>query len=420
MKVRKTINQIKQLLSKKSLNYFLSFIFVLFLPTQLGKHFFLDFSYVNGVKIDYLAPTLYLTDIIFILLFIVNYKYFFSLFAKNKKNVWIVSAFIIINIIFAKFQLLGIYRALKIIELVFIYIFFKKIKNWQPVLTGFFAMACVELTLAILQFIDKASIQNIFYFLGERSFALSTSGIAKVYILGREFLRSYATFSHPNSMGAFYLLTYFFFLTCDIFTDKKMKKRLLVVSSCLIFLSFSKTMIALYCLLNLFYVIRKTDKKRLFWIVRMIPVFIIGGFLVGMKTDPLSLEKRLAVYQNSLSIIANNLLLGVGLNHYLIYQANYPIKYSYFFLQPVHNIILLTASETGVIFTIYLLYLLLTKNRSKFLTDISFLICFSVVALSGMVDHYWLTLQQNWLLIGVIFGLLNNKEIQIMRDGPKP
>jgi len=411
VKVKKITNQLKQLFSKKSLNYFLSFSFLLFLPTQFGKHWFLDFSYVNGVKIDYLAPTLYLTDVIFLFLFLLNYKYFFSLFSKKNKNVWIVCGFLLINIIFSKYQWLGLYRALKIVELVFIYLYFRKIKDWQFVLKSFFIIACVELVLSIFQFVNRGSIQHIFYYLGERNFVLSTPGTAKIYIFSQEFMRTYATFSHPNSMGGFYLLTYFFFLTNNIFDSKKLRIKLLVISSIMLFLSFSKTVIILYGLLNLFWILRSFKKKRIFWLFRLIPLIILSGFLVGLKSDPLSLEKRLAVYQNSISIITNNLVLGVGLNHYLIYQANYPIKYSYFFLQPVHNLILFLASETGIIFTLYLLYLLFTKNRENLFNNSSFLICFLVVFMTGMVDHYWLTLQQNWLLIGVVFGLLNNKII---------
>lgn len=417
MKFRKIVNQIKQFFSKKNLNLLLGFCLILFLPTQFGKHWFFDFSYVNGVKIDYLAPTLYLTDVISMMLFALNYKYFSQLFVKNKKNVWIICGFLFVNIALSKYQWLGIYKSLKIVELVFLYLYFKRVKDWQFILKGFFFIACVELVLGIFQFVNRGSIQHIFYYLGERNFFLSTPGIAKIYIFSQEFMRTYATFSHPNSMGGFYLLTYFFFLTNNIFENKKMRIQLLVISSILLFLSFSKTVIILYGLLNLFWIIKKTKKKRIFWILRLIPIIIFGGFLVGLKSDPLSLEKRLAVYVNSFSIITNNLIFGVGLNHYLIFQANYPIKYSYFFLQPVHNIILLLASETGIVFATYLSLLILKKNRENLLKNTAFLICFSVVFMTGMVDHYWLTLQQNWLLLGVVFGLLNNK---IIFDEPKP
>ena len=50
------------------------FLFLFLLPTQLGKHFFLPFSYILGVRVDYLAPTVYLTDIIILLLVVINYR----------------------------------------------------------------------------------------------------------------------------------------------------------------------------------------------------------------------------------------------------------------------------------------------------------------------------------------------------------
>ena len=59
-------------------------IFVFLLPTQLGKHFFPPYSYLNGVRVDYLSPTIYLTDILVFLLLVSNFKRVMSFF-KNKK-----------------------------------------------------------------------------------------------------------------------------------------------------------------------------------------------------------------------------------------------------------------------------------------------------------------------------------------------
>ena len=42
--------------------------FAFLLPSQLGKHYFFSFSYLSGIRVDYLAPTLYMTDIIAIIL----------------------------------------------------------------------------------------------------------------------------------------------------------------------------------------------------------------------------------------------------------------------------------------------------------------------------------------------------------------
>jgi len=69
---------------KLFLNRFFFFVFLFLLPTQLGKHWFFSFSYLSGVRSDYLAPTLYLTDVVIIFLAVINYKTIFN-FLKQKK-----------------------------------------------------------------------------------------------------------------------------------------------------------------------------------------------------------------------------------------------------------------------------------------------------------------------------------------------
>src|SRR4051812_29891213 len=45
----------------------LYFLLLLLLPTQLGKHFWPPFAFVHGLRIDYLSPTVYLTDLLLLL-----------------------------------------------------------------------------------------------------------------------------------------------------------------------------------------------------------------------------------------------------------------------------------------------------------------------------------------------------------------
>ena len=39
-------------------------LLLLFLPVNLAKHFLFAFAYVDGILVDYLLPTVYLTDIL--------------------------------------------------------------------------------------------------------------------------------------------------------------------------------------------------------------------------------------------------------------------------------------------------------------------------------------------------------------------
>src|SRR5438045_3032019 len=52
--------------------FFLLFLF--FLPTQFGKHFWPTYTIVSGLRIDYLSPTIYASDII-LLAFLVFYLF---------------------------------------------------------------------------------------------------------------------------------------------------------------------------------------------------------------------------------------------------------------------------------------------------------------------------------------------------------
>lgn len=46
----------------------LIFLTILFLPTQLGKHFWPSFSYIYSLPVDYLSPTLYFWDLLILIL----------------------------------------------------------------------------------------------------------------------------------------------------------------------------------------------------------------------------------------------------------------------------------------------------------------------------------------------------------------
>ena len=93
----------------------LLYILLFLLPTQLGKHFFLPVSIINGVQIDYLSPTLYLTDILIFILFFVSFR---NIKLVLNKKIYILVAFVILNIFFALSPLIAVYKTLKYIEII--------------------------------------------------------------------------------------------------------------------------------------------------------------------------------------------------------------------------------------------------------------------------------------------------------------
>jgi hypothetical protein len=273
--------------------------------------------------------------------------------------------------------------------------------------------SAMELVLIVLQFVTKQSMQGIFYLFGERYFTLSTPGIAKASLQGIEFLRPYGTFSHPNSMGGFYLLLYFFIFTWQT-AEKYVRLRtlLLFISTILIFFSFSKIAIGTFLILNITYLIlkRKEIGCKLCIAARIGILTILAVIFASAHGDPLSGGKRLDLMKDAFTIFSQYPIFGVGLGNYLVAQNQFPIKYAYFFLQPVHNIFLLLLAEGGIITTGVITYLITpwVKNMLKIKV---FWYTMGVILITGMFDHYWFTLQQNILLMPVVFALLNKENV---------
>ncbi len=388
-------------------NQVLLFLFIFLLPTQLGKHFFFPFSYLSGIRVDYLAPTLYLTDILVLLLLLLNYKTVFDFF-KNKTLLTFL-LFLLLPVGLALVPQIAIYRYIKIVELLIIFAIFSKTKlNIRAVFFGFFFSTLLQAFLVILQLVNKHSLQGIFYFLGERYATLSMSGIAKASLQGVELLRPYGTFSHPNSLAGFFLLVYALFLSSKTKTNPLIKNLLIFSSAFIVFLSFSKIAILTLILITVVYLVfswRKINCKFCLW-SRIIIFTFLGLIFISAQTDPNSIQKRVELLQNSLAVISTYPATGVGLGNYIVAQAK--IAKQFFVLtQPVHNIFLLLISEVGIFLGSAIIIFLVAKFREH-LKSLVIVSCILVIVSTGLFDHYWLTLQQNWLLLGVVFGLLIN------------
>jgi len=392
-------------IDQKKLNNALLFLFLLLLPTQFGKYFFFDFSFVNGVRVDYLAPAVYLTDIIVFFLVILNLKQVIK-FLKRRFFFFFLF-FLILNVVFSLSPPISLWRLVKIVEFLALYAVFAKNKLGEKnILFAFLIGAVFELFLAGGQLLTKHSLGGVFYFFGERTLSLATPGVAKASLGGVEMLRPYSTFSHPNSMGGFYLLLYFFVLSRKKFNQFLILKSLfLLFSSSLLFLSFSKTAIITYLLINILYLVSNVKVKcRLCFAAKIFTPFVLSLIFFQAKTDPYNLQKRLELVRNSLSIIAKHPLFGTGIGNYILAQSRFPTRYYNFLNQPVHNIFLLVVAEVGL--PVLAIALFMGKKIGKFLFQKQILYLVLTVFFTGLMDHYWLTLEQNFLLLSTLSGMI--------------
>ena len=401
----------------------IAYLLMFLLPTQLGTFFFIPQSYIDGIRIDYLAPSLYLNDLIIIFLALISIIVIIrsnklitlikktSVLFRNKVTIGIF-ILILVNIFFSLEPIIAICKFMKLFELVIVFLFIKNIKvPSKTILLIILFSTFLQLSLVTMQILNQGSMQGIWYFFGERSFNISTPGIAKTAINGIEIMRGYGTFSHPNSMAGFYLLLYGFVSSHKPFHKYQLLQKLLLsISLLLILFSFSK--IAILGLLGLVVYTNFQKKTNCFLchVSKIIVPIVLGGIFLTAVGDPDSFDKRLWLAQSAVQIIKEHIVFGVGFGNYLIAQSRFSIPYPYFFLQPVHNIFLLALAEMGIPLFLTMVYLI-QSGLKKLSTPEVRNILLVIILFTGMFDHYWLTLQQNMLLIPVVFGLLQHEKV---------
>jgi len=384
------------------------FIVGLTLPLQLGKHWFLPFSYVSGVRIDYLAIALYLSDIAVILLLFWRRSHVRQ--ALLDPRIQFILFLLSVNCLFSLSKGIALYKFVKIIEWILLFIVARSDAktHFRSLLLGLVIISGVETSLALAQLYLRHSLQGVFYWLGERRYNIMLPDIAKARFDGFEFLRPYATFSHPNSMGGFYAL-----ITAWLLAQLKWRRVDLVLFSLsivLVFLSFSRiAWLALVCAM-LWRVLIYRQRSMGFYVAVFVFTLTLLGAAFLLKGDVYSLDKRLRLTQDAASIIVTYPIFGVGIGSYVLAQSAFPHPYAYFFLQPVHNVPLLFIAEVGVFTSI--IFAWCARKSVKTLFNIAIVPLLIVLFITSTFDHYWWSLQQNWLLSAVLLGFSLGQKTQ--------
>ncbi|MFH1535954.1 MAG: O-antigen ligase family protein [Patescibacteria group bacterium] len=370
----------------------LVFLTLLFLPTQLGKHFWPSFSYIYSLKIDYLSPTLYFWDILVVLLLVIWFL------QKPKINRLALNLFLFflftqaLSLIGASSVGPGLVRLEQYAVAGLFGVYLASVNSSKKIILPLAIGIAGESLLAILQF-TKGSTLGL-WILGERTFSVSTPGIAKFDFYGRQFLRPYATFPHPNVLAAFILVA---------ISILNKSKAVLVFGSIAIFLTMSRTAIFAGFMLAIFYL----KKKWLFLagaVVLILSPILFIRFSSLANFDNLTILRRGELLGNAWQIFLKYPIFGVGLNNFIPAMAGNLITGPSRFLQPVHNIFLLALSETGIIGLIGLMSLIglpILKLYPRRYTLYPWLI----ILFLGMFDHYFLTLPQGYRLLFLVWGL---------------
>lgn len=405
-------------------------ILLFFLPVQLGYHFWPQWSLVWGIRVDYLAPTVYLTDLLIGTLFVLwlQRKCFREIKINKKRGVIFLFSLSLIsfNIYVSQVWQVSLLGWLKVFEVSFLgYWLFSNFKVVKESLSKIFSGVLLYTTLIALgQILFQRSLGGILYFLGERSFNLNTPGIALFSLGGESLLRPYSIFSHPNSFAGFLLLSLGIVLALG--GSKKMTpvEKLGIGAGVVgVIVSFSQAAwFSLGVMLALSFIIKKV--KKIDW--RFVYLITLGGalyfaftscflgsiFLASGYSFPQTIERRLELSTLAGFLFSQKILLGVGMGNFVsvlpgLYQEVFlgSGRMVSWWLQPVHNIFLLTLCQAGVGGFGFLVWLF-GKVSQKVKTNPLFLLPLLVILVTGSLDHYWLTLQQNFLLFGVFFAII--------------
>lgn len=416
---------------------FLAILFSFILQT--GKHFWPRFSVISGIRVDYLSPTLHLSDILILTLFgvtivrFITHKKRFNVLSRVKlaNPYFILVAIIFLSSFFAESPFAAWFGVFKLFEFVFLGWFivhnFSK-KEIIPLVKTLLVAAFFTSIIVFFQFYKQASIGGVLYFFGERTFHASTIGIAKIQFNSSTLLRPYATFPHPNVLAFFLFMSIVFSLFC-LQQKKRVEKVLYVISIVVIHgaLLLTLSRMVLICL-GIFWgyflmtTVLTRKKKVVIWGALALTLCSIYILSFPLRFFSISLIARDWGFRQELltiafSIFKDNSLFGVGLNNFFYHEIAYQRVISPTLLQPVHNIYVLVLIQLGVFGFIFFIWFL-KKTFVKLISNLhqakdsrqkefytAVFVLFLSVLFIGLFDHFLLTLQQGQLIFMLILGL---------------
>lgn len=296
--------------------------------------------------------------------------------------------------------------------------------------------------IALGQFFEQGSLG--LKILGEPKIGPEIIGVAKIVVAGKKVIRPYGTFSHPNVLSGFLILCLMIAILCfdnldKIFSINRrrfLKIILLAVVAffefCLV-LSFTRTAwfagAIIICIYFIKIIFTRKIKSRLPLLLVLLGVILISlliypeeifsrATLGDSGNGDLALSNRLFLNGLAFRAITQYPFLGIGKGNFVLSIAKLtPKNLEAWRFQPVHNIYLAYAAETGIpSLLLWLAFLWLTfkgkappqqKNDHQI-----FKLILGAFCLIGFFDHYLYDLQQGVLILWIVLGLIPQPNIE--------
>lgn len=391
------------------------------IPTQWGKSFWFDWGSILGIKIDYVLPTVYLIDLLWLGLFISKFSITkFQVFQTNFKNqlpifqILLVVIFILINILITQNKWLAIYKWLRLGELFwFGWYVYKNKKRVREILIKVIPFwIIIESTLALGQIAKGESLNGWYWWLGEKTFNFNAiEG-------GRNLIKAYGTFSNSVSLAGFLLVELVWWikikiqnpLSLDKFGTFPLKRATLKniywwgvfwLGLMGIFLTGNQIVWILTLGVIIFWMAKNSFKTKakikfgLLFLILTLGLIKIVDFNYPLKNFLGGWNENEIIKRGQLNLVALKMIkespwLGVGLGNN--------------WLEPVHNIFLLLVVEMGILglmIVIWWLAKIKWNNLEKWNG-----IILGIIFITGMIDNYWFTSPQNMWLLTLVLGII--------------
>ena len=455
-------------------------LIIFFSATQLGFHFWPNSTLVYGIRIDYLAPTLYFLD-----LFIVLYLALQGLTLKEVPSPAYSKAGKVRpywNLIETRSDLFGILYPILLTNLLFstnplstlswslhFLLYFTFVKSLFPPprsdLVGHptrsdlkviirFALSLALLfqtILAIGQLFLGHSLGGVLYYLGERTVSVGSPGIALATFMGSVVLRAYGTFGHPNVLAGYAVVT--LLITIRLWRQRQSSVGLTlkdssaisarkdprrsdpmgiktiwvtaVLASLLIFLTQSRSAtLALFGLIIPFYLINKAKMRILYFVIILLTIYHLPSTIYPSRSD-LSTSQRLDLQGLSLKVISQHPIFGTGTQASIsTYPAlPQPKPQGVGGLQPDHNSFTLFLSWFGLFGVLAILHIPISHVPSPCTSSaLAREKCLQTLSSLGgllpllLLDHYFLTSPQGLFIFLLYLKVVHYSHVQNHRD----
>ena len=327
-----------------------------------------------------------------------NFLLFFPLF---------LVIFSFISILWSESHQIALFRSLKILEFVLLFIYISKMFHVEHlyrlriIFKIIIGIGILQSIIGIIQILSQQSLGLIW--LKESIISTQLTGVAKIIINGSTCLRAYGLFPHPNILGGFLvfsiIISILYFKLFRVEQFSKLKKApekmlfinvfninvprgtfifffIILIQFLAIFLTFSKSAI-LGLIIAFIYLCKKNCStwnnfiffNKIVFIKKFFLILCIFFFLFFLLNTDLnsifykSLQERGFYTSISSQIFALNPILGLGSGQFIAYIEKIKDVQIWQF-QPVHNVFLLLLNDFGILM-LFLFLIFLFKLFSE-------------------------------------------------------